>query len=306
MMRPSFSSHLRFGSVAACALLFASLLLDVPLPQGRVSITSFASATPYPSHFSLARRVVKGAALYGLYSVAVDRCATKKYAAMESIPPAVLPLYQGRRRVASRWAESAPLLDEDAPVVTAAELRKTISRWSWLVEDPQDRCRWNQWARTPPPSGSSSKPPNGTYLFTYRSYMNHLEERNAIANSFYPIQRWFAVHVFRRPSVMTISDNGAQISMTDSFLVRHPFWRLACVPVTVTWRGSLRPSNGNRHYKIVWTETEVNLPSGTIQSPPESERMRQDPWYIVNVEDGMLLFQRGDLGILAFDLVANR
>ena len=150
--------------------------------------------------------------------------------------------------------------------------------------------------------------PNGTYLFAYRSYINKIEERSSIANSFYPIQRWFGV-VFRGVGALTI--DGANVSLSEQFWIPHSIWRLACVPITITWRGSIRSSGllplGRRGQKqIVWTQTELKFPDRTIQSPPESERLRQQPWDIIKLEDGMLLLQRGDIGILAYDLMTNR
>jgi hypothetical protein len=60
---------------------------------------------------------------------------------------------------------------------------------------------------------------------------------------------------------------------------------------------------------IQWTHTEMVIGrvgsrnQQVIANPPAAEKLRQIPWQVLQEKDGMLLLQRGSIGVLAFDRV---
>jgi hypothetical protein len=235
--------------------------------------------------------VVKVVLSYVLYSIAAEKYSTRKFASiMRESQEAVLPLshQQSDRNNTNEGSESPQ---------TVSDLRKTISRFSHIVENPRNREKWKAWAFSASvnencSSVESSVPTGKTYKFAYRSYVNPEEKMSMLAPllSFHRFRR--SNSLCRKVGTMTIENDG-QVSLSDYF------WMKLVKPVTITWYGRIE-TVGERK-RIVWTSTEMKLPEETLSNPPFSERLRQIPWDIVKEEDGMLLLQRGDIGVLAYD-----
>jgi hypothetical protein len=211
-------------------------------------------------------QVAGSAVAYGLYSATVDLYAHRKVKAMQEIPLLV-----------------------SAPVIHPRSLRKTISKLTNLVENPRNRKSWNAWMTSPPKSSLSLSP--GTYGFAYRSYVN-FEEKGAIASALFSCWYLFGFTAARKGQ-MVVDQNGKSVRLVDHF--RH---RLI-TPIKITWNGYIKTRLGKK--QIVWTDTEMVFGKKVIKNPAVSELLRQIPWKVVKVEDGMAAFQRGDVGMLAYD-----
>ena len=177
-------------------------------------------------------------------------------------------------------------------MMTAAELRRTVSSRSGLVENLKDRRAWNRWLLSP--ANSELKVAPGKYQFQYRSYVN-FEESGAIKKALLHIPTWLGF-VAERSGEMKVYPDGRRVTITDFFL------KGLLTPVTITWEGTLTKRRGKP--AIVWTSTSMTTGRGndkkTIPNPPMSEKLRKIPWQIIKVDDGIVGFRRGDVGLLAY------
>ena len=259
---------------------FAALTNAPILP----TITSFVSQQLPPFLWS--------ALAYSVYSVVVEKLVAKRFRILQeqTQQQPLLPLTQ----------QQSPTEGDASPSPTAlpsvAKLRKTISRFSHVVETPSGHALWKQWALTSSTTRSSVPPLGKSYQFAYRSYIND-EERSAMLAPFWSFHR-FNINGFysRKVGTLHIEVATGQASITDYF------WKSLIQPVTITWFGQLE-ENPQGQLRIVWTSSEMNMAGTVVPNPPPAERLRQIPWDIVKEEEGMILFQRGDLGVLAYDCI---
>ncbi|CAB9498786.1 expressed unknown protein [Seminavis robusta] len=194
-------------------------------------------------------------------------------------------------------------------VPTVDELRRTISKASHLVERPRHRRQWNAWAIHVLLSGYVDYDPantiqdrlvNHTFQFAYRSYVN-TEEKGALSRAlkspWYYLTRPFKA---RGRGKIVFYDDG---SVTNT----EYFWGKRFEAIQVTWYGELLiDDNPLFPATVKWTRTEFVTGRKTenqtvISNPPAAEKLRQEPWDVVQEEDGMILFRRGTLGVLAYD-----
>ncbi len=67
------------------------------------------------------------------------------------------------------------------------------------------------------------------------------------------------------------------------------------------------PPTQMKKLQVKWTKTKMNIRgpmkflSYTIDNPKVSVELSSQPWDILKVEDGMICFQRGDIGYLVYD-----
>eukprot|EP00548_Thalassiothrix_antarctica_P002550 CAMPEP_0194154542 /NCGR_PEP_ID=MMETSP0152-20130528/61118_1 /TAXON_ID=1049557 /ORGANISM="Thalassiothrix antarctica, Strain L6-D1" /LENGTH=301 /DNA_ID=CAMNT_0038860731 /DNA_START=30 /DNA_END=935 /DNA_ORIENTATION=+ len=259
---------------------------------------------------------------YGIYSIIIDRLSTR-----------ILKRMQAVEEELSRITDARDLGDDDdatvVPLLTPAQLRETVSRRTNLVTDSSHRRSWCKWrltltepaaraplAATAAAASSTSRvvEPGHTYTWLYRSYVNS-EERNAIACSVYNWKIFFLMHssttkmvVHERDVSDTTSDH-TRITLVDQF-------RLGLVlPVTITWHGTISTTTQPPPHtttaplpptpRITWTRTEARIASKVIENPAAAQKLSKEPWDVVKCEDGMVCFQRGDVGYLVFDKIVG-
>lgn len=274
--------------------------------------------------------VAKIVMAYSIYSVAIDRHASRTIDAMMKVPSPFDLLDQNCHDKTNQ----NNIFSSITPV---AELRKTISKVSNLVERPQHRILWNQWAACAmimnrhhaqntfsiddivSVNGTSTT----TYEFAYRSYVN-FEEKGSICKGLLSWYIFMSPFVSRDKTILQFSrkqdDNTAVlVTMHDNF------WGRRFTPITITWRGHLvsspppkrrgslvltrgapsSSSSSSSCCRIQWTSTEMVIGRGSkkkvITNPPAAEELRQIPWDILQEKNGMMLLQRGLIGVLAFD-----
>lgn len=188
---------------------------------------------------------------------------------------------------------------DDLCAMSTADLRRTVSSRSGLVENLDDRRAWNKWLLSTADSKNSKKDgymyvAPGKYYFKYRSYVN-FEESGAIKKALLHIPTWLGF-VAERTGEMKVYPDGRRVTITDFFL------KGLVTPITITWEGTLTKQRGKP--TIVWTGTSMTTGRGkgkkTIPNPPMSEQLRKIPWQIIKVEDGIVGFRRGDVGLLAY------
>lgn len=113
---------------------------------------------------------------FGIYSVLAGVYARNVIQRMQAVPSPE-ELLQDIKHETTRF-------DDDYVVTSIQELRKTISPFTNLVENPRHRLRWNSWAAAA--MKDETKPDtthlSGTYEFAYRSYVN-MEEQNGISKA---------------------------------------------------------------------------------------------------------------------------
>jgi hypothetical protein len=233
---------------------------------------------------------------YVVYSIGIENYITRKFNSILQVSQdAILPLSQEQLGQNITNDGSSP---STTTVPSVSDLRKTISRYSHIVENPRNRERWKTWALSAPVNDASSTmestPAGIRYKFAYRSYVDAEEKMAMLAPrlSFHRFRR--NNFLSRKVGTMTIENDG-RVSISDYFRMK------LIKPVTISWYG--RIETVGKRKRIVWTSTEIKLPEETIVNPLASERLRQIPWDIVTEEDGMLLLQRGDIGVLAYDRV---
>lgn len=224
----------------------------------------------------------------------------------------------------TRQMAAVPALEtcENATVVTVArtsseQLRRTVSPLTGLVEKAEDRCAWNAWLLSSPSTPDAGAPrrqcseddrggeecpaalltPGTSYTFAYRSYVN-FEESGAIKKALFHVPTWMGYVGVRRGS-LAVGEDGKSVTLTDYFRKRF-------TPTTIIWEGALdwRGEEGDGMPRIVWTSSSMVTGRGksreTIERPSISEKLRQTPWDIIKVEDGIVGFRRGDVGMLAY------
>mmetsp|Transcript_13558 Transcript_13558/g.22570 ORF Transcript_13558/g.22570 Transcript_13558/m.22570 type:complete len:243 (-) Transcript_13558:315-1043(-) len=212
----------------------------------------------------------------------------------------------------TRQMAAVPALEtcENATITkTSSELRRTVSPLTGLVEKAEDRCAWNTWLLSPSSAarqcsegdrGEECSPllaPGTLYTFAYRSYVN-FEESGAIKKALFHVPTWMGFIGVRRGS-LAVGEDGKSVTLTDYFRKRF-------TPTTITWEGTLenRREEEDGMPRIVWTSSSMVTGRGksreTIERPSISEKLRQTPWDIIKVEDGIVGFRRGDVGMLAY------
>jgi hypothetical protein len=236
--------------------------------------------------------------IYSIYSTLVKAYAKRVVKRMDAVPSPF------------QLAEQLEALPE-APT-SVQELRKTVSKASHLVERPKHRLLWNQWAAHFLQQQPLDRKDNnysfdhllGNYTFAYRSYVDQ-EEQYSICKA---LRSW---HTFVTPfmsrghtQLFFYSNNDTHIkaTMTDYFWQKGV---LFSAPITISWFGHVNMAKWPP--TIEWTSTEfVTGRPGTktyqvISNPPASEKLRGIPWDILQYDNGMILFRRGTVGVLAFD-----
>ena len=263
---------------------------------GRVSIlclvltwyASFPLTNALPPQLKAIKALIP---CYGVYSIVVDQYAKRTLKRMEAAEEEVSQITDARA------------FDESVPLLTPAELRKTISKRTNLVTNPLHRKSWRKWCLTRnkgDDSAASAIKPGQTYEFAYRSYVNY-EERAGIAVSFYNWKMFGLKHV-KAPCEMIIYDQDAidkannqyRVSLCDRFSLG------LFLPLSIIWYGTIRNPRGSKP-RITWNKTEATIVRKKKERPANAEKMASIPWDIVKCDDGMVCFQRGDVGYLVFD-----
>eukprot|EP00566_Odontella_aurita_P022100 CAMPEP_0113526872 /NCGR_PEP_ID=MMETSP0015_2-20120614/983_1 /TAXON_ID=2838 /ORGANISM="Odontella" /LENGTH=235 /DNA_ID=CAMNT_0000425247 /DNA_START=92 /DNA_END=799 /DNA_ORIENTATION=- /assembly_acc=CAM_ASM_000160 len=185
-----------------------------------------------------------------------------------------------------------------AAELTTAELRRSVSLLTGLVENLDDRRSWNRWLPSPPTKTNDAlkTPPPGEYTFMYRSYVN-FEEAGAMKKALLHIPTWWGFVQTKRGKII-VNPDGNSVTNTENFLLRLR------TPVSITWNGRIVKKLGKPH-TIEWTSTSMTMGDTVIPSPPASEKLRKIPWEILKVEDGIMGFRRGDIGMLAYATSKN-
>jgi hypothetical protein len=196
---------------------------------------------------------------------------------------------------------------------------------------------------TPTPTTTDCFPDNneglqllepGSYEFAYRSYVN-FEESGAIKKRLYHLPTWLWGYIQPSPGIMTVhekqNNNGEDQTTTNDDddlpvvtmkeMIRFKIYKL----ISIKWEGYFDTSSGYIH----WTNSEmmiqnyglqyycdyfkslflnsspVNPTTEVISRPDASERLRQIPWKVIRMEDGMVAFRRGDVGVLVYDRITD-
>jgi hypothetical protein len=273
--------------------------------------------------------------LYSIYSVAIDRHASKTVDAMMKAPSPFDLLKKMNHHDDTHCSSSIPPIDK---------LRKTISRTSNIVERPQDITLWNQWAACA--MSMNQKGQNtfnindvvpivgatATYEWVYRSHVN-FEEKGAICQGLYSWYIWTSPFIIRGKTILTFSkqqcDDGSdvvRVTMTDRYFGKR------FTPISINWHGLVMSSPplpsqrgllvrfwsaiarvtgaslSSPSFRLIqWTHTEMIIGRAgsknkqVIANPPIAEKLRQVPWQVLQETDGMMLLQRGSIGVLAYD-----
>lgn len=272
-----------------------------------------------------------GVAIPVTYSFFVDVYASIVLRRMQEVPTSALNSTDGFQAAmdlesARGGAMATASTCATKPLASTTDLRKMISEASGLVERASDRRKWNQWSLSKMsrlvanPSSSTTREQsekllsnlrNNTYSFAYRSYVNS-EEKGSISKAFKSPLYWlFARFRLRSKTKLYFGDSTSDVEMTDHYFAR------GFQPMRITWYGKVvSPKRGwfRSNYfpapaRIEWSRTELCLGNDDdpnrkiIPNPPAAEKMRALPWDIVTEEDGMVLLRRGDIGVLAFDLI---
>jgi hypothetical protein len=175
----------------------------------------------------------------------------------------------------------------------------------------------------------------GMYRFAYRSYVNY-EEAGAIRKRLYHLPTWIWGYVQPTPGIMTFfplrsnvtvtSDNSSMsVQLVTNEEIVQFRWRTL---LRIYWDGYWDPSTCCIHWtnstleihrrKWNWwnfwkrlslhdisnsynNSTSSYLTSEVVVRPERSEELRKIPWQLVKVEDGMVAFQRGEIGMLVYD-----
>lgn len=213
---------------------------------------------------------------------------------------------------------------DPAPVWKPSQLRKTVHKGSGLVENLQQRQLWNHWL-----TATLTKTENivrlepGEYQFVYRSYVNY-EEAGAIRKRLFHSPTIFWGYVQPAPGVITIEAEDVTTllqrqAVRNEEVVRFRWRTLLCI----YWTGHWDPSTQCIH----WTDSTLvthrrhwrwrdfwkpmsqddaktqdsGITTNETNRPERSEELRQIPWEVLKVEDGMIVFRRGDIGVLVYD-----
>eukprot|EP00555_Chaetoceros_dichaeta_P002434 CAMPEP_0198251700 /NCGR_PEP_ID=MMETSP1447-20131203/2455_1 /TAXON_ID=420782 /ORGANISM="Chaetoceros dichaeta, Strain CCMP1751" /LENGTH=212 /DNA_ID=CAMNT_0043936785 /DNA_START=233 /DNA_END=871 /DNA_ORIENTATION=+ len=192
--------------------------------------------------------------------------------------------------------------DESVPLLNPTQLRKTISKRTGLVTSSVHRKSWRKWylTRNKGDSAASAIKPGQTYEFAYRSYVNY-EEGNSIASSFWNWKMFGLTHS-KKKCDMIIHDQDAtdkankqyRISITDKFKLG------LLLPLSCSWHGTICNPRDSKP-RITWSRTEATIGRKKKDRPAGAEKLASIPWDIVKCDDGMVSFQRGDVGYLVFD-----
>jgi len=245
---------------------------------------------------------------YGIYSIIIDRLSYRTLKRMETVEEEL-----------SRITNARDLGDDaTVPLLTPAQLRKTVSKRTNLVTDSSHRRSWCKWRITttepaasnhpscstaaPAPTSSRVVEPGHTYTWLYRSYVNS-EERNAM--------RIFLLMHSSTTKMVVHDRNDSDTKNDRTRITLVVTFRLGLVlPVTITWHGTIRTTTQPPQTtattpppppRITWTRTEARIASRVIENPAAAQKLSKEPWDIVKCEDGMVCFQRGDVGYLVFD-----
>ena len=136
-----------------------------------------------------------------LYNVGVEKYGNHRMEQMAQIPPL-----------------ECTEKDDDCVIISTADLRRTVSSRSGLVENLDDRRAWNKWLLSTAGSKNSKKDgyvAPGKYYFKYRSYVN-FEESGAIKKALLHIPTWLGF-VAERTGEMKVYPDGRRVTITDFF-----------------------------------------------------------------------------------------
>ena len=168
------------------------------------------------------------------------------------------------------------------------------------MESLDDRRAWNNWllSKNDKDLGEAEGlliP--GEYGYMYRSYVK-FDEGGTIKKSLLHIPTLMTGFINTKRGVITIHPNGKNVTTTEHF-------RKGLNPIIISWEGIVTKQKGR--LIIVWTGTSMTSGRGTarttIANPPVPEKLRKIPWEIVKVEDGIIAFRRGDVGILVYAIL---
>lgn len=272
---PTKASPYRRGAFSATLQLFALLLAFIIF----VASLDNTHALQFPL------KTVVAPIAYGAYSVVIDRIAQRKLNQMEAVEAEMSCI------------DRAEDMDGAVPSWTPSELRTTVSKRNLCVTDSMHRRAWHKWRLTRDENNPAALlEPGHTYEWLYRSYVN-FEEKHAIAASLGNWKNFLLTHT--ESTKLIVDDDGSKITLVDKF-------RLAMIiPVVVNWHGSLSYGSENTDEyppaTITWTKTMAKIGPKTQESPAIAEKLSAEPWEVMKCEDGMICFQRGEIGYLVFD-----
>lgn len=241
---------------------------------------------------------------YSIYSFAIDKYAQRKVKLMKEVP--AINLINNNNYTTNQ------------KILSPNELRKTISKRNYLVVNPKDRLEWNRFITSNNNVDNDKissialnndlKDICGVYQFAYRSYVN-FEEVSAFCKPFY---NWRQLSlVLKSRGVMTIKKINEENVDDGIFEVTNveKFRFGLFIPLTFQWYGKIinyKCNDGNdntiERLKIVWGKTEMRIGNRVVANNPKvAVQLSSTAWDIIKLDDGMICFQRGDVGYLVYD-----
>ncbi len=162
-------------------------------------------------------------------------------------------------------------------VISSKYLLSTINNVSGIVENIQDRHKWNTiFYRSKIDIYLSP----GIYTYLHRNYVN-LEEKLSLCKKFYTLHSWFIQ--FKSGTKLKI--------YTDNYVIMScNIYLFSILSIYIQWCGYYNND------KIVWLKSKVIYPWGTIIQ----KNYTKIPWKIINKYDNIYIFNIDDEKYLAF------
>jgi len=246
------------------------------------------------THAFLPNQLTIGIASYVLYSVVVDKYASKVLKRFQDVP---IP---------------DELMKESKKLpIFSSELRDTLNKRNSQVMKTKDRIRWNQWVITNPSERTKLDLPSlfgSSGQFKYRSYANK-EEASAICKPFYTWSRLGFTQTstgrlkFYPPDTLKTIDLEKKGNEMAFAIAQDDFVLSSLIPMSIKWFGKVTKSGSSCCIEWKRTQLDISLPFKkiVIQNPTVAQKLSSIPWNIEKVEDEMISLRRGDVGYLAYD-----
>lgn len=259
------------------------------------------SSKAFTAPFSAGQAATFGAT-YALYSLIIDKYASRVVENMKTVPSP------------KDIQQNSDLSAKGKSLLTPTQLRDTVSKRTYIVKNCHDRLSWNEWIASKTSTSvdleSILSLCNIVHKFKYRSYVN-FEESGAISKPFFTWKRFG--FMLRKPGELTFSREMGQKASSEKedrspllFVTNTEHFLLGVLAkVTIQWYGKVIKQSDNDGFCIQWNKTlaVISLLGKKIvkENPKVSSELSAFPWQITGLEDGLLCFQRGDIGHLVYD-----
>ena len=157
--------------------------------------------------------------------------------------------------------------------VTSDDLLSTIHESSKIVEDVDDRRKWNSVFE----ERSDVYLTSGKYSFLHRSYAD-FEEKYAMCRRYYSLHS-FLVYI-TKPSQLKVYED-RHVTLTDTFCF------CSMIPVSIQCTGLIH------NQFIIWKDAKIYFPWSTRKSEHLSKTIQQIPWQITHQIDDIYMFKTG-------------